>query len=1028
MLKDSMWLLAQAAAEGADAADKAAADGGTSGWVVLGVVIAVLVLPFVIGGALARFMKLKDYGFKIGAVLCAAAIGLTPFIVNITQAEPTDGESKVALGMKNSIRLGIDLAGGTNLVFQAKTDDPDNKPITDAVMDQMVGAVGRRINPSGTEEVVVRKVGRDRIEIIIPGADPERVKQVKSRITRLGSLEFAILANERQHSSIIAKARAIPEDERDYRNSNGMVEASWRDVGVNKDGTFKDVQSGGEVAFRDVNQEMKVDGELKTVRRRQFLVVFDKEDKRVTGEYLTRASQTLNTDGSLAVAFNFNVRGATLFQELTTRYQPKKSFKSRLAILLDNQIHSAPSINDVISDRGIISGSFTLAEVQELVAVLNAGALEVPLKPDPISEFTVSPLIGEDVIRKGMTAFAWAGIAVLIFMLFYYRVAGVIADVCLIFNLILVMGTMSLIRATFTLPGLAGIVLTVGMAVDANVLIFERIREEIRRGSSFRMSIQNGFAKAFSTIIDANVTTLITAVILFYIGTDQVRGFAVTLFIGIVMSMFSALFFGRLLFDIIERKRLVKSLSMTSIIGETNYDFVGKKKVAAVVSAIMIVAGMGTFFSRGEGNLDIDFTGGTMVTFQLKDPAKIDDVRKVLKGVDEFGAITLERLQLSDEDAGEEGRYFRLRTTRRDSEDARKDGKKTVQQLVADAFEASSGDYQLRRVEMSHGAAEPIAEDSGSAFAGGRTVELTFTAGDGSNEGDNEITKTTVLDYLTAAVNKLPDASEKFPEAENLFEVDGVEGSGMDAVTGEVAKFSKVKVKVYPALNDDLTAVLDSMEQQMADSPVFDEVNSFDSSVAAEMQSSAVLAIIFSLLAIVAYIWFRFQAWTFGVAAVAALVHDVLVVLGVVAIASKLSGTAIGGLLDLYDFKINLAMIAAFMTIVGYSLNDTIVVFDRIREVRGKNPALTEDIVNRSLNQTLSRTLLTSVTTFLVVLILYFMGGEGIHGFAFCLVIGVLVGTYSSIYVASPVLLWLMNRPAPGGSRATNSKNQPVAA
>ncbi|MCH7688995.1 MAG: protein translocase subunit SecF [Planctomycetes bacterium] len=272
----------------------------------------------------------------------------------------------------------------------------------------------------------------------------------------------------------------------------------------------------------------------------------------------------------------------------------------------------------------------------------------------------------------------------------------------------------------------------------------------------------------------------------------------------------------------------------------------------------------------------------------------------------------------------------------------------------------------------------------------------------------------TVKDSLSSEIEKLT----KDDQADTLFKPQGTGGSGLN--NSKQPRYDKVQLQVKPELSEaNLKKALDSLQETMAVNPLFEEVSTFDSSVAEEMRNKAILAMLASLVAIVAYIWFRFQQITFGLAAVVALVHDVLVVLGMVALASygatELGITALG----LQEFKINLPMIAAFLTIVGYSLNDTIVVFDRIREVRGKNPAMTDAIVNTSLNQTLSRTLLTSMTTFFVVVILYALGGEGIHGFAFCLVLGVIVGTYSSIYVASPVLIWLMNRPGSAAAKAT---------
>jgi SecD/SecF fusion protein len=630
------------------------------------------------------------------------------------------------------------------------------------------------------------------------------------------------------------------------------------------------------------------------------------------------------------------------------------------------------------------------------------------------------------------------------FMLVYYLRAGVIADLCLLLNLILVLGAMSIFQATFTLPGLAGLVLTIGMAVDANVLIFERIREEKERGASQRMSIQNGFSKALSTIVDANVTTLITAVILYVIGSDAVRGFAVALFIGIVMSMFSVLVFGRLLFDMGEKLKLLGELKMLDlkkfIAGSRNdWNFLGVRKIAMVFSALLIVGGLAAFFSRGEDNYDIDFTGGTMVTFELEKEAAIEDVRKILEA--KFGNITLERLTIEGEE-GDVGRRYRMRTKLRDAEpEAGAEAQPTIQQMVGQAFEGK--EVQPRRVTVEFGAPVKIeladsstAEepDDGSKpesektsteptipFQGGHKIELAFS---------HEVKPTTAQLYFGNAIQEFElEGRPKYELTGELFEVKGTAGSGMEA--GEKAggkAYSKVELKVASTVPvADLQTALKSMQQHMADNPTFDEVNSFDSSIASEMRQDAVLAILASLIAIVFYIWIRFDKVTFGFAAVAALIHDVLVVLGLVAICSYLSNTPIAGVLMLSDFKINLPMIAAFLTIVGYSLNDTIVVFDRIREVRGKNPAMTVSMVNLSLNQTLSRTILTSLTTLLVVVILYIFGGEGIHGFAFCLVLGVVVGTYSTIYIATPVLLWLINRPGSEVGLATARANEEEA-
>ena len=503
------------------------------------------------------------------------------------------------------------------------------------------------------------------------------------------------------------------------------------------------------------------------------------------------------------------------------------------------------------------------------------------------------------------------------------------------------------------------------------------------------------------------MTTLLTAVILFSIGTDQIKGFAVTLFIGIVMGMFSAVFVGRLIFDLFERKRWITSLPMGHLVGKTTFHFMSKKAIAAVVSCVVIIGGLSAVNSRGEENLDIDFTGGSMITFKFEKDPDIDQARSLL--AKKFGTnITLERLEIPFGEDGEVDTFFRLRSTNGDVHEVRKE--------VEGSF--ASSEYKLQHVTVASTAIAPIAppktddkkavaktagpvlNQKEQKYAEGNWFTLKFS---------DEISVETAKQYLGDAFKKTDPTLDK---PMSLLSFKGTVGSGTKAEKGKSKRFSEIQVLTMKELSaEPIQKALASMETTMQETPIFEGVNTFDTSVAGEMQLNAIFAMLLSLIAIVAYIWFRFESVAFGVAAVAALVHDVLCVVGFVAVASMLSSTGIGAALGFVDFKINLPMVAAFLTIVGYSLNDTIVVFDRIREVRGKSPKLTSDMVDTSLNQTLSRTLLTSITTLIVVLILYVSGGEGIHGFAFCLVAGVIVGTYSSIYVASPVLVWMMAEP-----------------
>jgi SecD/SecF fusion protein len=961
-----------------------------------------------------------------GVAELAALQGLKQLFLN----PPEQPEQPAPRTWKSAINLGIDLAGGTNLLFQV-VEGP-GKPITDEVMDQMVAAVSRRINPSGTEEVTVRQVGGDRIEVIIPGADPEMVERVKRNITRLGSLEFAILAARQYapHREVINAA--LRSDARDVR-INGELVGTWRPAGV-------DAATG---APKDVSTEVTLDSgvTLEAVTRvaqdkygnplrspngtelLEFLLIVDPDpQRRVTGEYLSSVARGMDSrTGGAAVDFTFNTRGAFLFQQLTSENSNLPGgIDNRLAILLDDQIHSAPTIQTTISDRGQITGDFTREEVTDLISVLEAGALQREIVKEPVSEFSISPLLGEDVQNKGRWAIIISGLAVVVFMLVYYRFAGIVADLCLLLNLILIMGAMALIDATFTLPGLAGIVLTIGMAVDANVLIFERIREERSRGSSLRMAIQNGFDKALSAIIDSNLTTLIAAVVLYVIGTDQVKGFAVTLFIGIVASMFTALYFGRLVFDIVERKRWITDLRMFSVVGRTNWNFLGKTKLCLALSAVLIGVGLAAFVARGEDNLDIDFSGGTMVTFEFVETHETAEVRDRLE--QQFGqSITLEKLTIPGHEAegGQTGERFRLRTTNRLPDGTTIDTPE-VKQMLAETFGDELIYVRLTDYEQVAGGG-PAVDIRGAPAQSDVAYRLTFSA---------PMKEPTVASYLATELEQLTapgaaggDPEPKYTKAESLFTVVGVPAT----YDREQAGFAQVRVIAAPDLaQPDLEAALARMQSTMASEPRFEGVNSFAAAVATEMQQTAVLAILVSMAAIVIYLWFRFQRVTFGLAAMAAVAHDVLFVLGSVAVASWISKTFNTNFLGIEDFRINLPMVAAFMTLVGYSLNDTIVVFDRVREVRGKNPALTADMVNLSLNQTLSRTILTSLTTLVVVVILYAIGGEGIHGFAFCLVVGILVGTYSTIWIAAPVLVWLMNRVGAPSARGAASKQQPA--
>ncbi|MBN2294478.1 MAG: protein translocase subunit SecD [Pirellulales bacterium] len=799
-------------------------------------IIVWLGIPLLFASMIAHMVRLPQYTKRIAAVVYVVVfvtIGFFP--------------------LADAFRPGIDLSGGTILVYQVKRPTPDGFDIN-----EMVSAIHRRINPAGLMDVTIRSVGTDRVEIIIPRAKQEDVARCKRILTSVGNLEFLILANRRDHAALIEEAEAsYPRD----LIIRGKVAARWLPVAK----TAEPITAYGKIAL----QRNRDHGEM-------VLAVVD--DYKVTGEFLRHSEFTFDEMGRPAVGFHFGSEGARRFGILTEMNMPESDgFERRLAIVLDGKVYSAPGLRDRISNNGIITGDFSKEETVDLAAVLNAGSLPASLESTPASELTIGPTLGRDTIESGMTAMVVSTIVVLLFMAFYYRLAGIIADIAVVINVLIVVGTMSWVHATWTLSGLAGLALSVGMAVDANVLIFERLREEQARNRPLRQSIAYAFDRALRPILDSNVTTLLACAILYWIGSEQVKGFALTLLIGLLANLFTAVFVCRLVFDILERNAWTKRFGMFRLLGETNFNFVGKRWIAMAGSCLLIAMGMTALVLRGNSLFDIDFTGGTLAAVTFKKPVDPAEVR--CSAAEALPDVSVEELQIRGESPG---RRFLIRTTLQ----------------------------------------------------------------------DQEAVKSALLTQL-----------------------------GNELVANNGAK-------------------TDCRET------VFERMDNFGGQVAHQAQAAALVALLVSMGAIIVYLWIRFQSVLFGLGAVVALVHDVLIVLGLVAASRWLAGTPPGDWLGLESFKINLPMVAALLTLVGYSVNDTIVVFDRIREIRRKTQPITWEMINAATNQTLSRTLLTGLTTWIVALILYVFGGVAIHGFAFCLVAGVLVGTYSSIYIASPVLIW----------------------
>ena len=598
------------------------------------------------------------------------------------------------------------------------------------------------------------------------------------------------------------------------------------------------------------------------------------------GAVIVDARPDLDEYNRNIVTMAMNGSGAQKWQRLTAdaaAQSPKRS----VAVVLDNYVYSYPQVqNEIAGGRTQITGNFTPEESSDLANILRAGKLDAPARI--IQADVVGPSLGKEAISASINSFAIALALVLLYMYFYYSGAGLVANMALLVNMFFIFGILNSFGAVLTLPGMAGIVLTIGMAVDANVIIFERIREELRSGKGLRAALVDGYKNSNSAIIDANVTTLLTGVILYSFGTGPIRGFATTLIIGILTSLFSALFISRVVFERrLDGKKTINFSTKTTKDWYTNlnFDFLAKRKIAYVVSTVVIIIGLGSLFTNGL-NLGVDFVGGRSFQVRFDQPVEVSEISESLSGtlVDAEGNSFKPVVKT----LGESNQVIITTNYRIDET-----GIQVDQDIEDKLFAGVSGFF-----------AEQIARE----------------------------------DFFTDATD----------------EAIGLVGSRV----------------VGPTIADDI-------------------------------KTGAIYSILFSLIVVFLYILMRFRKWQFSLGAVVALLHDVLFVLGAFSIAD--------GLLP-FQLEVDQAFIAAILTVIGYSLNDTVVVFDRIREnLGGRTKNLTAG-VNKSLNQTLSRTFNTSLTTFFVLLVIFLFGGEVIRGFMFALLLGVIVGTYSSLFIATPVM------------------------
>ncbi|HBP81313.1 MAG TPA: protein translocase subunit SecD, partial [Planctomycetaceae bacterium] len=758
-------------------------------WAVWGLTLAIILVPTVLAWLVTRRLRAGSLWGRLSVVLVALAAGI---VVTVLGWPP---------------RMGIDLKGGVILVYEI---DSAKQPDGGVSMDKLVAAVSRRVNPGGQKEVTVRQYGTNQLEVIVPEVDQAEVEFIKRIVSSAGVLEFRIVANPQdpRHKEIIEKATS---------SSGSLVSSGDRSIGR---WIQIDTQKINPVGDSTLVMRQAGDGTP------EVLVALDRFD--VTGDFLSRASGGYDQNLQPCVNFSFNSQGSALFGTLTSQNLPDPANRllSRLGIVLDGVLLSAPTIRSTISSDGQITGSFKQADVEFLVGVLNAGSLPAALYSDPISEQKISPQLGADTIRSGARAMLLATIVVLTFMLMYYRFSGIVADLAVLLNIVLVVALMISIKAAFTLAGLAGLVLSVGMAVDANVLIYERMREELDRGASVRMAIRNGFQRAFSTIVDSNLTTLITGIVLFSIGTDQLKGFAVTLILGLSLNLFTAVFCSRVIFDLAEQKRLLKTLSMTRLFGKTNYEFVRWVRPAVIVSLVFITIGLVAAWQRGQGIFDIDFTGGTSVQVAFKENQGLD-ISSVREAVSSLPDVAVSSVTVGDVPAN---LRYKIDTSERSGD--------AVEEMLRTSFPGRLATYSMGFGEIVSTADKSSGDSQGPA--GSEANE------DGSDPKTSEESSPQALESLSTAVEL--DFPQKINQVtlqetiEQAFKQAGHEGVAFE-LTSPGMQTRKKPYRMWSLSTslapEDTRKVLEQVAGQLASTPIYLSANSIGGKVAGNTQVTA---------------------------------------------------------------------------------------------------------------------------------------------------------------------------------------------
>lgn len=762
-----------------------------------------------------------------------------------------------------------------------------------------------------------------------------------------------------------------------------------------------------------------------------YLLCWDRRGLRLTSEEgdwaIRNAYQGQDNFGRPAIDFRMDALGAAKLGDLTG-----KNIGRSMAVLLDDEVYTAPRLNGRISDSGQIYGTFSNEELQYVIRVLSAGALAQRLSQEPISQVTLGPQLGADNLQRGLRAGVISLIVTAGFMVVYYFGCGMVAVIALLLNSLLLMGAMALNHAAFTLPGIAGVILTFGMAVDANVLVYERMREEFQRGEDLRTAVRLGYEKALSAIVDGNLTTLIVCVVLGFTGTPEIKGFALTLGIGLVTTLFSQLFFTRLLFTVLVEKVRIRRLSMLPLAVpivqrafSLKIDWLKFRGLWYAVSFFFV--GLGVLFIAVEGRdlLASEFRGGTAVTIQTRKGEDGQGIRLTRAEV----AERIKRIA-ADAPAGSplvELTHAEVSVVNPDPGGVRSDTF-TIKSLLTNA-ELMQSSVSAAFADVLDARPPLVFKGSGAAANRGAPVFPVVSVSLGESLDRPSITERVDREFLGALAVLLEDIhpavsrreiEDRITQARTKTEFAEAAGRAVRVLviegTDESVRTAVVLVQDRglshfddePRWNENVRDREWALIQTaLTETQTLASVQNFGSSIAATFRANAITAVLISGLLVVVYIWVRFGSFRYSAAAIATTTHDCFVAIGMVGAAAWVyhEYPDVAAKLMILPFKIDLNVIAAILTILGYSLNDTIVVMDRIRENRGKLPYASREVINASVNQTLSRTIITGGTTFISCIVLYLIGGEGVRVFAYTMIIGIVVGTFSSIAVAAP-LVW----------------------